>query len=122
MRVSARNMKETFSKYNRQDVRLAADTTHVKIEQIIENFEIQKKKNKVELIKEILQDAASSIIKLDVRKGEYSYFKVRVKNPYVYQEIFSIVQEDADVDHKNEVTLVRDKSILKKAVHLGYYD
>ena len=51
---------------------------------MIENFEMTKRKQKMELIKDILQEAASKTLKLDVRKGEYSYFKVRIQNPYVF--------------------------------------
>ena len=81
-----------------------------------------KKKQKGELIKDILQDAASKTIKLDVRKGEYSYYKVRIQNPYAFQEMFTIVQEDEDPKNAKEVKLIENPQKVKDAVTLGFYD
>ena len=56
---------------------------------------------------------------MDVRKGEYSYFKVRIRNPYLYQELFTLVKEDEQPKYRKEVKRVKD---LKEAVLLGHYD
>ena len=66
------------------DVREKFDTSPERVTDIIGQFEKEKMAKRESKIAALLLEIATKKISLDIRKGEPSFFKVVVQNPYNY--------------------------------------